>query len=494
MNPKILEAVAEALSAGYQLHPDAIDFLEAVADRLDITAVLKTVLQGKTGLEVQETVIMKKDLESAFSGLLAEEEVDVKHSAPASSDIEAEIEIVKDPTNNLSPLPSLEGYRALFESRLHKLYNIVKERPDAYQIQPISRLKDTPGQNAKIAGLVMEKQVRRNSTTLTIDDETGSLDVFVTDPDVKKTASELLNDQLVIADIAFTKSGGVVARNLFHPDVPDRKPGFSKKRLYAVLTSDIHVGSKTFLLDAFQRFVLWLSGRLGDEYIASRVKYVVVAGDVVDGVGIYPNQDKDLEETDVKLQFSKLAQLLEQIPVHIKILLTPGNHDPVRQALPQPAFPKSYAEPLFSISNITMLGSPSYVRLHGVNILIYHGRSLDDVVATTPGLSYAKPAAAMKLLLKARHLAPVYGGRTPLAPEREDHLVIDQVPDVFHAGHVHVVDRDNYRGTLILNSGAWQAKTSFQEYMGIEPTPGIVPIVDLSSLEVITRDFTKPLR
>jgi DNA polymerase II small subunit len=99
----------------------------------------------------------------------------------------------------------------------------------------------------------------------------------------------------------------------------------------------------------------------------------------------------------------------------------------------------------------------------------------------------------MKLLLKARHLAPIYGGRTPIAPEREDHLVIEEVPDIFHAGHVHVVDKDEYRGTLIINSGAWQSQTAFQANMGIEPTPGIVPLVDLSTLTTITKDFTRPL-
>ena len=56
-----------------------------------------------------------------------------------------------------------------------------------------------------------------------------------------------------------------------------------------------------------------------------------------------------------------------------------------------------------------MLGNPSLVELNSVKILMYHGQSLDDIIATTPGLTYSKPAEAMKVLLKARHLSPIYG-------------------------------------------------------------------------------------
>ena len=79
----------------------------------------------------------------------------------------------------------------------------------------------------------------------------------------------------------------------------------------------------------------------------------------------------------------------------------------------------------------------------------------------------------MRHLLQARHLSPIYGSQTPLAPENDDMMVIDEVPDIFHAGHVHVVDLDLYRGVLILNSGAWQHQTPFQAGVGMTPTPGL---------------------
>jgi DNA polymerase II small subunit len=137
-----------------------------------------------------------------------------------------------------------------------------------------------------------------------------------------------------------------------------------------------------------------------------------------------------------------------------------------------------------------LLGNPAIVSLNGVKVLMFHGQSIDDVVRTTPGLSYDKPAQVMRHLLQARHLSPVYGSQTPLAPETDDMMVIDEVPDIFHAGHVHVVDLDLYRGVLILNSGAWQHQTPFQAGVGITPTPGLAVIVNLKTFKVYTKDFT----
>ena len=151
--------------------------------------------------------------------------------------------------------------------------------------------------------------------------------------------------------------------------------------------------------------------------------------------------------------------------------------------------PKKYGSSLYDLPNVKMLGDPCFFKLNGVSVLVYHGRSLDDVLATTPGLSYEMPEEAMKVLLRARHLAPTFGLRTPIAPEVEDHLVIEEVPDIFHAGHVHTIGLDRYKSTLIINSGTWQAQTGYQANLGIYPRPGLVPIVNLATFYVTVREF-----
>ena len=184
-----------------------------------------------------------------------------------------------------------------------------------------------------------------------------------------------------------------------------------------------------------------------------------------------------------------VSEKLKMVPRHLQMLIIPGNHDATRQALPQPMIPKKYATSLYDLPNVKMLGDPCFFKLNGVSVLVYHGRSLDDVLATTPGLSYERPEEAMKVLLRARHLAPTFGLRTPIAPEVEDHLVIEEVPDIFHAGHVHTIGLDRYKSTLIINSGTWQAQTGYQANLGINPRPGLVPIVNLATLDVTLREF-----
>ena len=68
-------------------------------------------------------------------------------------------------------------------------------------------------------------------------------------------------------------------------------------------------------------------------------------------------------------------------------------------------------------------------------------------------------------------------------------LVIDRVPDIFHAGHIHVLGYCNYRGVLVVNSGGWQEQTDYMEKLGLVPTPGKVPVVNLQTLETTVLSF-----
>jgi len=171
----------------------------------------------------------------------------------------------------------------------------------------------------------------------------------------------------------------------------------------------------------------------------------------------------------------------------VTVLLIPGNHDAVRPAEPQPALPASIQK-LFD-SNVVFAGNPSLLSLHGVRILAYHGRSMDDFVSTIPGMSYHRPLDAMKAMMRMRHLAPIYGGKTPIAPEATDHLIIEEVPDIFATGHVHSVGVEAYRGVVLVNSSTWQAQTPYQKMRNIDPLPARLPLVDLAMGQAVIREF-----
>lgn len=472
MEKDVVFAINYALNKGFQIHPDALKILERV-DVKELERIIKEIVREKTKQKLFS--INQDDLE-IFLGLKDDEK------------LENEYRVLDDPSSKITSAEGVKGYESLFTSRFLKLKKIILNRPEAKMLKTISSVVSTKSnEDVYICGLLSERRVERNITKLIIDDPTGSIETITFDKDLQKTAASLLTDQFVMERISFGKNGGFIVKDIIIPDIPEHSPNRSKTETYAVFLSDLHIGSMYFMERELIELISWLSS---PDPIARKIRYVLICGDVVDGIGIYPNQDKELIFIDIHEQLKKTAELLSKIPPHVRVFITPGNHDPGRRALPQPAIPEIYNSNLWNQKNITMLGNPAMVSLNGVKVLMFHGQSIDDVVRTTPGLSYDKPAQVMRHLLQARHLSPIYGSQTPIAPELDDMMIIDEVPDIFHAGHVHVIDLDLYRGVLILNSGAWQQQTPFQAGVGITPTPGIAVIVNLKTFKVYTKDFS----
>jgi len=484
MSAAISRAVSKALLEGYQVDKEAFDFISSLPAEVDVELLVGHAIRNKS--ERSQRMLSKVDIESLVpKEMLINNEVQVEKSSEHS-----EIEILTDPTAQIAPVEAEIGFKKLFQDRYWRLLGVTRKRPDSKNLSNVESAKAAKVEKLKIGGLVSMRDSRRGIVEMVIDDPTGSARIQCKE-EVVDAAMRIPLDSFVVAEVSRGRGGQLYASSVSMPDIPAHKATTSSRRGYAILLSDLHIGSKMFLHEDFGRFIAWLNGKLGDSEIVNRVRYVVIAGDVVDGIGVYPGQEFQLIERDLKKQYSLAASLIGRIPSHIKVLVSPGNHDPVRQALPQPAVSADLATELYALGNVKHVGNPSYVKLDGVNFLVYHGRSLDDIIATIPDLSYSRPAAAMQVLLKSRHLAPMYGKRTALSPEQRDMLVIDPVPDVFHSGHVHAIDVLDYRGTLVVNSGTFQAQTPFQANMGMEPTVSIVPIVDLSSLSVIRRSFTR---
>jgi DNA polymerase II small subunit len=472
MEKDVVFAINYALNKGFQIHPDALKIIERV-DVNELERVIKQIIREKTKQKLFS--INQNDLEVVL-GLKDDEKLESEHR------------VLSDPSPKITSAEGVEGYGRLFESRFMKLKKIISNRPEAKMLKTISSVVSSKSNDDMyICGLLSERRVERNTTKLIIDDPTGSIETIIFDQDLQKIAASLLTDQFVMGRISLAKNGGFIMKDIIVPDIPEHIPNRSKTETYAAFLSDLHIGSMYFMEKELNDFISWISS---PDPIARKIRFVLICGDVVDGVGIYPNQDKELDFVDVHEQLEKTAELLSKIPPHIKIFVTPGNHDPGRRALPQPAIPEIYNSDLWNKKNIFMLGNPAMISLNGVKVLMFHGQSIDDVVRTTPGLSFDKPALVMKYLLQARHLSPIYGSQTPLAPELDDMMIIDDIPDIFHAGHVHVVDLDLYRGVLILNSGAWQHQTPFQAGVGITPTPGMAVIVNLKTFKVYTKSFT----
>ena len=475
MKKEVTFALNYALNKGFQIHPDAFKILENV-DVRKLEKIIKEIVREKTKQKLFQ--INQDDLE-IYLGI--KEDVN----------LQSEIKVLSDPTSKITSGEGVKGYNALFSSRFNKLKRIISDRPESKKLKSLALIKSGKfDDDLYVCGLVTSKNSERNITKLSLEDPSGSFEGIIFDDDLQKTADTLLIDQFVMVRVGMGKNSGFIIKDLIFPDIPEQAVNKSETDAYAVFLSDLHIGSKYFMEEEFSDFVEWLSS---PDPVARKIRFVLIGGDILDGVGIYPNQNKELVCQTLEEQLIKAENLIDKIPKNIKIIIMPGNHDPGRRALPQPAIPIKYNSGLWERENVVMVGNPSMVSLNGVKVLMFHGQSIDDIVKTTPGMKYDEPTKVMKHLLKARHLSPIYGSQTPIAPEMEDLLVIEDIPDIFHVGHVHKAQLDMYKGILLVNSGSWQKQTPFQASVGMTPNPGIALMVNLKTFQVFHQNYNSNL-
>jgi len=330
---------------------------------------------------------------------------------------------------------------------------------------------------AKVVGLVVSKKVSSDYTSLTLEDDSGYLRLMCMDDAIRKV-EEVLIDEFVLVEVE-SLPRGYYAKNIYHPDLPEKAKRTSDKKIFAVFVSDLHVGSADFDEVAFLKMISWLNGDFGELEIVSRIGYLILNGDLVENPLA---RDGHLNEMGVGYYYDMLAGYLSKIRRPVKIFIVPGEVDATRMALPQPAIIRRYARKLYEMKDVLMLGNPSMISLSGVTVLLYHGQGLDDVFRQLQSTSSSRPCTGIRALLRARHMAPTYGGLTLLAPEREDFLIVDPVPDIVHCGHVGVPDEDVYRGTLLLSTPSWAAGA--KSSVGSQ---GKAALVDLSTFDVLWR-------
>jgi DNA polymerase II small subunit len=522
---KLQMAIEAAITAGYQLNSEAFQFLCQNAETNDPGTLMNLALQKIEELQDKPMFIEKAFLEALLqqqTATVLEPHVEQPQTPqvqpepqpspqeeehrrfmepqgmfyPYAKQVPADFKILDDATGQLTSNGTLDEYLLYFQDRFRRIEKIFRQRIDVKSATPIKEaLKSPPKTKLKIICMLTEKRDSKKHTILSVEDLQGTATVLVpqkASEDVKKKVLMLLPDQVICLAVSKTRSDFFLAEDIIFPEIGRKPQQRAQEPVYAVLTSDTHIGSTKFEKEAFKRFILWLKGKYGDENmreIASHVKYLLIAGDIVDGIGIYPGQQNEITIRDIHKQYNFAAKYFDKIPEYIEIFISPGNHDAARKSLPQPAIPEGYLTAMKDKKNIHSVGSPCLLSLHGVEILMYHGRSLDDILGVVPGMDHDHPEKGMRLLMQSRHLAPVYGGKTMLSPENRDYLVIDRVPDIFHAGHIHVLGFCNYRGVLVVNSGGWQSQTDYMAKLGLMPTPGKVPVINLQTLETTVLSF-----
>ena len=394
----------------------------------------------------------------------------------------------------------VRDFVSYFNVRFRALSTILMSRPElrgATSIKNIAAKGDRA--SVSVIGIVVAKRQTKNQNIMvTLEDPTGTTNVLINKnkPELYDDANTLVLDEVV--GVAGVSGENIVfANSLLWPDTINKKLAKSEEPGHAIFLSDLHVGSSYFLPDAFKRFLSWINLESGSEEqksIARDVKYMFIAGDLVDGVGIYPNQDEELSIKDIYGQYEEVAKLLAQVPKHIPIIICPGNHDAMRIAEPQPALYEDFAKGMAALPNVTLVSNPSLITIHqtptfaGFRVLLYHGYSFDYYVAAVDSIrnngGYDRADLVMKFLLKRRHLAPTHTSTLYLPTKDEDHLVISKVPDFLVSGHIHKSAVSQYHSTTLICGSCWQSTTPFQEKVGHHPEPGRIPVVNLQTREV----------
>jgi len=514
------------IEKGFLLDKDILDFLSELKDEDVANEILNKIalishekLITKTlvdnNLEKIKPVLVdldsekKKIVEKFFVNISVSVEVKKEIELGGVNENNSFEEEIKSPVKVLSsPIFApkkleVKDFVKNFRNRYNFLKEVLQQRTELEGLISIDKIMGN-NRNFSIIGIVTDKRVTKNKNLLLeVEDLTGKARLLITQnkEETYEKSKEILLDDV----IGFKVSGSrdfLFVNDLFYPDSFLREKHSSEEGVYALFISDMHLGAKHFLEGNFIRFIDWLAGKGADEKqkeILKKIKYLFVVGDSIDGVGIYPGQEKDLEIKDISKQYEKLAEFYRKIPKHISIIQCAGQHDAVRVAEPQPPIGEDFAKPLTEIENLYLVSNPSLVEIEGredkkgVTVLMYHAAGLHYVINEIEELrlsnAHGTPAKAVKHVLLRRHLRGTHGSSIYIPSIVEDPLLIKEVPDVITTGDLHRLDVDKYNGTLIICNSCWQTQTAFEEKVGNQPDYCKVPVLNLKTKEIKILDF-----
>lgn len=409
--------------------------------------------------------------------------------------------------NEKSKKRTVQDFVNHFTARYRELEKILRTRTELQNLTSIARINAKKEKdNVALIGFVYEKSVTKNKNImLKIEDPTGFVSVVVSKnkEELFRLAEEIQLDEVI--GITGTYDKIIFANNILLPDIPLHKElRKSPEEGYVVIMSDLHVGNKLFLEEDFKKFLSWLNQESGNEKqkeVASKIKYIFIVGDLVEGVGVYPDQEFDLNIVDIREQYIKLAEYLKEIPSHIPIFLCAGNHDVGRLSEPQATLYREYTEPLWNMKNLIFVSNPAVLNIfaqpeqgfEGFDINMYHGGSFIYYAFNIPAIrqkgALMRADLIMKYLLQRRHLAPAHTSTIYVPDPKRDPLVIEKVPDFFITGHIHRMSVTNYRNVTCINASCWVSQSDEQERRGMIPQPARIALINMQTREIKVMNF-----
>ncbi|MFX1285368.1 MAG: metallophosphoesterase [Promethearchaeota archaeon] len=426
---------------------------------------------------------------------------------PSIRKLTSHITVKTDIPERTADKPDIPAFRQLFQDRYEQLSNILKRNlnhSEAILKRNLSVEEIPLIKTGIIIGMVQDTRVlHTNKFVIQLEDPESEIItncVMVQDSESFPKYREILRDTVIGISGVLPKNfkgGDITAfwgKNIIRPGFSPIKFKPTSESRKILFIADIHFGSKYFSRSVFAKLIKFLT--LKDlnplyENIASEIDCIIIAGDLVDGVGHFSDQKDQISAHSIQIQYENLATSLMEIPAHIQIIVIPGEHDATHTALPQPAIDKKIGKPLLALPNLTSYGNPVRLSVENLNLLVFHGQGNYTLYQQSQQEQF-NPIAGIKHLLEYRHLCPEYGSFYPLAPFKKDYLVIDEMPEVVVSGHFHQAHFEEYKGVKIITCGTFQRKHEKEFHIGGDVSIGIVYVLDTVSGNVEMIDL-KPL-
>jgi DNA polymerase II small subunit len=252
--------VQKFLETKMQVHPDVVKYLSEQNDPELIEQILENLPDDTVVVSVRH-----------IPGIVPDRDGSRFPSDPKS-------EVVKGSSGSSGHAGTTLDYLHYFRDRYDRLGRFIRSRSSPIPIEGLLRNARYRQESCTVMGLVMEARSTTNGHRLVeIEDLTGSLPVlFHKDRPMFAECESLIPDEVVGVKGVLSGDGRIFfAESLLRPDIPiNHAPFRSSDPGTAILISDIHVGSNTFLDDAWNRFSEWRD--------TSDASYLLISGDLVE--------------------------------------------------------------------------------------------------------------------------------------------------------------------------------------------------------------------
>ncbi|MEM4591589.1 MAG: hypothetical protein QW555_07155, partial [Nitrososphaerota archaeon] len=279
---------SRAIERGYQLTAETLNRLIKVENPQTLLDEFLAWLDEK---RINQVIIDESLLGLFLSSRVKEAEKSVGESIPEV--------VVESPTyEDLMIEGVAEEQRLYLLSRFQSIRRVFEGR--GLSFRPVRELMKEGGEGY-VVGMVLSIRRRDTHFLIEMEDPVDVWNIFVPTRDralAEKT--EYLLQDMVVVFRARARKGLLIASDVYLPDIPSRRQTWRGPDVNVCIISDIHVGSRRHAAEKFRELIDWLRG---SENEAEKTVLMIINGDLVDGVYVYPGQESELSLMSYADQF-----------------------------------------------------------------------------------------------------------------------------------------------------------------------------------------------